>query len=469
MKKYSLKAFEVLKVGIMLALILFLSSCEKWIDPELNVDPDAPADVPMNLLLPAIQQSMGYNLMGNNSVRTNNIWMQAWDGVERQSFTEARYQLTPADVNNLWVSIYTEMMMNTIILIDKAENTEGKESPYNAGAGKVLLANTLGITTDLFGDIPYSDAFKGTENVLQPLFDTQQEIYAALNGLLDDAIADLKKPSDENLVDIDGDVIYGGDEEAYLMAAYAFKARHALQLSKVNGNAAYTAALAATAYAFTSIGDDMEVPWSAERKNPIYQFNDQRGDARMCSTLTDMMNANSDPRLPLYAYQDGNGDYEGSDPGSENADASWAGDYVAAVDASTILISYMEMKFIEAEAHFGLVDPTNALAAVQEAVAASVLKVTGDVNQAWLDANINTVTTGTLTLETIMLEKYIALYGQNQIFFDWRRTGFPVLSLAAGAKTTEIPRRFPYAQSEIDYNVANVPSVVITDHVWWDQ
>jgi hypothetical protein len=43
------------------------------------------------------------------------------------------------------------------------------------------------------------------------------------------------------------------------------------------------------------------------------------------------------------------------------------------------------------------------------------------------------------------------------------------LNLAAGANTREIPRRFPYPQSEREYNNANMPQgLTITDRVWWD-
>ena len=196
---------------------------------------------------------------------------------------------------------------------------------------------------------------------------------------------------------------------------------------------------------------------------------EQRTDIRMCATFIDMLQATNDPRLPYYAEQDGDGNYTGSGPGAEDASASYPGSFNASEVSPVILISYMEVKFIEAEANFQLVNPVDALAAYKEAVAASVLKVTGAANVAWLDANINNETGGTLTLEKIMLQKYMALYSQNQPYFDWRRTGFPVLSLAAGAKTSEIPRRFPYSQNEIDYNPDNVPTVVITGRVWWDQ
>ena len=100
-------------VGVTLAFILSLSSCEKWIDTSLNIDPDSPADVPMNLLLPAIQQDLGYIMCGTDAVGTTSTWMQQFDGIDRQLYTYARYQLLPGDVNNLWNSFYPGILMNS--------------------------------------------------------------------------------------------------------------------------------------------------------------------------------------------------------------------------------------------------------------------------------------------------------------------------------------------------------------------
>jgi len=442
--------------------MLMATSCSEWIDHDLNTDPDAPADVPMNLLLPAIQQSMGYNLVGNNTVRTTNIWMQQFDGVDRQSFTEARYALKPSDINNPWNSIYTEMLMNSKLLINKSK-TEGKESPHYEGVAQVMVATTIGIATDLWGDMPFSKGFKGTENVLNPAYDSQEKIYDTIFTILDDAMANLSSTS--NVLDVSGDVIYGGNVTKWKKAAASIKARHALQLSGKNGNAAYTQALAAVANGFTSNADDMLVPWETANKNPIFQFMEQRGDIRMGATLVNMLAENGDPRLPFYVAKDGDGNYTGSEAGSENTSASAPGSYNAAATAPSILMSYSELKFIEAEAKF-MLGQAGALAAYEAAVAASVLRVTGNANTAWLAANINGVT---LTLEVIMKQKYIAGFSTNQPYSDYRRTGYPNLSLANGAVTGSIPTRFPYAQSELDYNTVNVPSVVITDKVWWDQ
>ncbi len=462
MKKYIYNIFKVL--GLTFMFVLVLSSCDKWIDTDINTDPDSPADVPMNLMLPAIEQSLGYNMTGNDIVRVTNMWMQQFDGTGRQSLTQAQYQLLPTDVNNLWNSMYTEMFMNSVVLIDKAENTEGKESPHNAGVGQVIMATTLGIATDVWGDMPYSEGFRGVESIFKPAFDTQETLYGTINTTLDAAIANLSSAT--NLVNIGGDVIYGGSAAKWIKAAYSIKARHALQLSAKNGASAYTNALAAVANGFTSNADDYQVPWDASTKNPIYQFMSERTDIRMGATLIDLMKLTDDPRIPFYCAKDEDGGYSGSPIGSETTAASWPGPYLAAIDASTVIMSYAELKFIEAEALFMTSGAAAAQSAFQEAVAASVLKVTGSANTAWLDANINGLT---VTLELIMEQKYIATVGTNQAFADYRRTGLPVIALHPDALLPAIPTRFPYAQDEITYNGENVPSVQISDKLWWDQ
>jgi len=456
---------DILKtIGIVFLIVLGFTSCDQWIDTDLNIDPDAPADVPMNLMLPAIQMDMGFNMAGNDMVRTTNIWMQQFDGVERQSYTQARYQLLPADVNNLWNSFYPGVFMNAKVMIDKAELTEGKESPHNAGVAKTIVAATLGIATDVFGDMPFEEALKGDENMLTPAFDSQEKLYGTINAWLDAAIQDLG--SADNKVDVGGDVIYGGDVAKWKKAAYSIKARHALQLSEVNGSGAYTAALAAAANGFASNADNFEVPWETNNKNPIFQFMEQRGDIRMGGTLVDYMNEMEDPRLSEYVMEDGNGEYTGSAIGSQNSNASEPGDFIANATAPSIIMSYSELKFIEAECYFMTGKSTEAIAALEEAVKASCERVTGAFDVDWYAGKIKNQE---LTHELIMKQKWVATIGSNQAYSDWRRTGLPAIALHPDGVINNMPARFPYSQNEIDYNGANVPSVTLSDKVWWDK
>ncbi len=464
MKNNKYLKMKNLVIGLPL-LLLSLTGCDsKWIDSNLNVDPDSPSDVPMGLILPAVQQSMGYVLEGNDNVRTDNIWTQHFDGVSRQSYTEARYQLLPADVNNLWSTTYTSIFMNLDELVRKSKE-DGKESPHFRGVGEVLQATSLQVTTDLFGDIPYSNALGGNGGNLRPEYDSQQKIYDTIFNLLDKAVVDLN--STENVIDVSGDVMYDADLSKWVKAANSIKAKAYLQLSNQLGDEAYTKALAAAKDGFTSNDDDFKVPFSDKNRNPIFQFMEQRGDIRMGSTFVDMLTETDDPRLPEYVAENANGEYVGSVPGSENADASEPGPYAASPTSTVYFMTYSQLKFIEAEAQFKLEHTDLAQTAYEKAVAASVLRVTGEANTEWLDANINGKP---VTFEDIMKQKYIDGFATNQPYADYRRTGLPDLQLAEGALTPTIPTRFPYPQSEYDYNQEHVPSNdQLTDKVWWDQ
>ncbi len=452
-------------VLVLSLLLISLSSCEKqWIDSDLNIDPDSPSNVPMGLILPGVQLSMGYVLVGNDNVRTNNIWTQHFDGVARQSATEARYQLTSADVGNVWASTYTQILMNLDGLVEKSKE-EGSESPYFRGVAQVMQATTLGITTDIFGDIPFSKALGGAQGNLRPEYDTQEQVYDTIFNILDDAILNLNAA--ESVLPISGDAIYGGDRSKWTKAAYSIKARHYLQTSNVPGSDAYTKALAAVENGFESNADNYLVPFEEENPSPLYQFMDQRGDITMGATFVNLLLENDDPRLPFYVAEDADGNFVGSEAGSNNAAASAPGPYAASKTSSSVMMTYAELKFIEAEARFMLNQPTLAQEAYEKAVAASVAMVTGEDNTEWLDANINGKA---VSLELIITQKYINGFATNQPYADYRRTGFPNLELAEGAVTSQIPTRFPYPQSEIDYNNSNVPSAgQLTDKVWWDQ
>jgi hypothetical protein len=269
-----------------------------------------------------------------------------------------------------------------------------------------------------------------------------------------------------NAIPIEGDVIYAGSAAKWIKAAYSIKARHLLQLSLVNDNAAYTAALTAAASGFSSNADDFEVPWNADNHNPLFQFMEQRGDIRMGATLINLMKADNDPRLPFYAEEDDGGEYTGSVSGSQNDLASKPGVYVAGATTPSVIMSYSELKFIQAEANFRLGQTVPAQAAFEAAVAASVLNVTGSANTTWLNANIIGVP---VTLDLIMTQKYISTLGTNQAFADYRRTGIPTMPIPIGAVIPAMPVRFPYAQEEITYNGANVPSVTLSSKLWWDR
>lgn len=469
-----MKNITKIALGFILISVISLTSCKKWIDTDINVDPNNPTDVPVSLLLPSVEAEMAYTFMGNDAVRPTNMWLQYFNGWARQSLTQGRYVYKSSDVNNLWSAAYQSNLMDLKQMIDKAE---ANNSPHYAGVAKVLTAWDLGFLTDLFGDIPYSEAFQGND-ALQPAYDTQESIYTTIQSLLDDAITDLA--AEESLESPGGeDIFYGGNLDNWTKLAWSLKARFALNLSKVNGTQAYQDALTYAANGFTSNDDNMAFKFNSSQKSPLSQFMDQRGDITMASTFIDMLHNDADWRINVFSSDSAG---IGGEPGTDEYDGiALPGPYVAADDATVYLMTYHELQFIEAEANFQLGNIADADTAYLEGARSSVLLALSDwynttyeeeldtaIIKSWTwYSNINVGQAG-LDLETIMKQKYIANFGTVQAYNDWRRTGFPTLTPATGS-TTEIPRRFPYPQGELDYNTANVPSVTLSDDVWWNQ
>jgi len=154
---------------------------------------------------------------------------------------------------------------------------------------------------------------------------------------------------------------------------------------------------------------------------------------------------------------------------TDPAPYSYVGDYPGSVNSSLPLITYAEIKFIEAEVEFRGGKLQEAADAYNEAVVASVEKVTGETIPAPYKAAEANESNATITLEKIMVQKYIALFTQPEVWSDWRRTDFPTIQPYADATgINQIPRRFPLEQSERINNMNAPSSTPINIPVWWD-
>jgi len=470
MKKINIKI-----LGMFVFTALILTSCEKWINTDINVNPDAPTNVPISTILPAIQANMGYNTIGGNDLcRITSIWLQQLEGIDRQSLATSNYLLREGDVNNQWNTDYAGTMMDLKQMMDLA-TAEG--NLYALGIAQVLMANSLGVCTDVWNAIPYTDAFQGL-NDLSPQFDSQELIYQTIQSLLSEAITNLGSTGnwtvggDMIFPDPDGNAIIAN----WLMTAHALKARYTIHLSKRIGLDAYTSALAEIPAAFTSNADDCQFVFGTNdaSANPFYQFMGQRGDVTMHSFFIGMLTQRFDPRITVYATTDAVGGYSGNNWGETSTDVSMPGSAVASINSAVPFITYVECLFIKAEAEFmtGAAE-SQVRADISAGVTASMDKF-GVLNPAYMaayDSVLNTLS-GPALLNEIMTQKYIALFYQAESYNDWRRTGMPVLTPNPDGSgpniTPEIPRRFPYSTDEINYN-SNCPDYgTIWNRVWWD-
>lgn len=443
----------------ILLIALVCSSCSSWIDPSVNVDPNSPSDVGVADLVAPIEVNLGY-VVGGDLTRVTSEWTQQIAGLQSQSADIDIYNISESDVNNSWsYNLYSPGMINSKILINKSI---ANASPYYTGIAQVLMAYHLGVTTDLWGDIPYSDALNGASGQSKSKYDTQEAVYDSIFSLLNNAIVNLNANSSA-FVPGDGDIIYKGSLSNWIKTAYALKARYYLHLSKVDATA-YTKVKEALANAYTSNDDDFKVVFNSaySNSNPMYQFQNERVSyIGANSYMLSMLTATSDPRTSVYYSGT-----VGSASGEGNSEASPVGANYASATSPVYLMTYAEIKFIEAEVYL-TTDPERAAQAYNDGLKAS-LDREGVYNATWYAKQ--ELTQSTITLEKIINQKYLSSFLQLEAFNDWRRTGYPSLSLAQGAVTTSIPRRLPYPQDERLYNNANMPQgVKITDRIWWDK
>lgn len=461
------------KVSLFLLLAVMITGCKKWIDTDINTSPNNPSDVTINLLLPSMQGALGYVIGGDHS-RTSAMWMQHLSGVDRQSLALERYSVLESDQNNLWNTMYGQILKNLDVMKTKAE---GQNAVHYLGVTKVLTAYTLMMITDVWNDAPYSDALRGETGNLTPKYDTQEKLYQTINTLLDEAIGHFGQPNPVGVLGpFTNDLMFPATTEVlwrtnslpkWTAVAKSLKVRAALHLSKRNGLGPVRSLIEAGGLIADNAGDfQVNFGAPATENNPRFQFDQQRGDIRVGAKIVDLMNATEDPRRPRYFDRKGGDNFVGSGPGAAGLTANWAGPGYAGNNAPVFFLNNFEMKFIEAEAFFGT-DNARAAAAYNAGVKASLAKH-GVSNAAWEDLHANETATS-ITLEKIMTGKYIAMFMSSETWVDWRRTGIPTLALPA-SNVSVTPRRYLYPTDERLYNGTNMPAGVLsTARVWWDQ
>jgi hypothetical protein len=312
--------------------------------------------------------------------------------------------------------------------------------------------------TDVWGDVPYSQALQGGAN-RTPAYDTQEALYNSLLSSLDSAIVDLagttaRKPGADDLV-------YGGNVTKWTKFAHTLMARMYLHLAKRRSDG-YAKALEHVRQGLGAGDDGVFTFGDVETAaNPWYQFNSQRGgDLVVGPKLLEIMNTTSDPRLPFYANANDSGKYE--------AGTCTMGPLFSSINSPVPFMTFYEAKFIEAEAAFQTGDKSGANTAYVAGITASMAfaGVSADDITAFLASTAVNPGENNLTLDHIMTQKYVAMYTSPESFADWRRSGVPALTPVTG---DQVPRRYPYPQYERLYNGANVPpGQTIYSRVWWD-
>lgn len=417
--------------------------------------------------------------------------------------------------SGLWSSVYLYALPNLKTIKEKADQAG---AIHYAAVADILTAINLGIATDTWDNIPFSEASFGQENLF-PSFDSQESIYTQIFSLLDNAIALLQTTDTSDFPLSTGDIIYGGDTDKWLRAAYTLKARYQLHLVN-KGTTSASDVLATIANGFTSNSDNFEMFFEEKNINPWYSqevlsretgnFHDDLASQFVSSMNGDYYPFESgvveiDPRLPILGQNGGDAEWKGFvsgggglAPDGTPGNAQFLGDpdknvfgYYTALDSPIMLISYAEALFIKAEAAFlanggtdtSVGSTTEAYTAYMDGIAAS-MDMYGVDESAKSDYMADTaidVGEGSLMLHHIMKEKYIHDFLNPETFVDYRRynfsdnvfTGLTIREEqdSSGDYAGEWFTRATYPSTELNRNrsVVEANQKTPVTPVWWQQ
>ena len=475
---------KIIKYTLLSAVIatLGLQGCKDSYFDKLSDNPNQVATPSLNALLATSTYKAGFN---NYSVASIILPYVQYTANPAANGAGDTYQAI--DFSSTWDLLYYAMAdANEMKKLAITQNS----SEYK-GVADVLIAYNLMMANDLWGDAPFSEAFN-IDNLV-PKYDKQQDVYTSTMTLVDEAIAELSKTNSAIKLAGASDLIYGTtattERANWLKMAYALKARLLIKVSK---RSTYNpaAVLDAVSKSFASNDDDARMqtfkersPWATVALN-----NEQQSlGGWLSEQLIDALNGTTygvfDPRLPKITDLTVDGKYIGTVNGAGNRapgantrkdenyisrNSPWSGN-----TSPIFIVTYAELKFIEAEAAFDT-DRTRSYNAYLTAIRANMDKfqVSTTDKEAYMAQPTVAVGAAALTKDLIFKEKYIATYLNPEAWNDARRFDYKYkdFTMPVNAALPTFIRRLDYPQGERSKNGGNVPVEVLrTTRLWWDQ
>ncbi|NKI27741.1 SusD/RagB family nutrient-binding outer membrane lipoprotein [Arenibacter sp. 6A1] len=495
---------KIKKILTVLAIVVLVGSCDKGYE-ELNVNPTKPTQLDPSTKLTFVQL-----YTGGSSYVAYLFWnvihlMQNIQHLNNTSYVSFLYKEGNTH------QFFEEQFSNTVKnIVDLEAQLEASESPTVATdlaiarIQKVLIFSRL---TDIYGDIPYSEAGKGfLEGIRFPKYDKQSDIYADMLATLESSAAILNAGGASSYGS--ADLLYGGDVLKWKKFANSLMLRLAMRMVKVDNAAAQAWATKAISGGVMTSNDDIAYTKyensandGGPNVNPLTKCFTSRAptQVKISKTLMDFMKDRNDPRVSvLFSTVDGDTDpalqfgqdINNPERGVANSKPNiniFGGSGVVIYDAPFFFQTYAEVEFMLAEAaeRWNLADGDveghyNAgVTAAMEYLAlyGHGVNITPTEISDYLAANPFDPTEA---LKMINEQYWVATFGNGlETFSNWKRSGYPELVPAEVATTLtggKIPRRLPYPGSEKLNNPKNVEAAIsqqggdgLLTRMWWDK
>ncbi|CAN5595733.1 SusD/RagB family nutrient-binding outer membrane lipoprotein [soil metagenome] len=504
---------------VCLGLLLTGAACTKDFDT-ININPNTPSVVPLDYLLGESELffSGAGSGPGTKTWRPNFGYaaclVQQMSSIDA-TFYKGSFYTFLGEINAAYFeNSYTFSIKSLVNLIDIAQKDAKQVNVLSMA--RILRVMEFARITDIYGDVPYSEAGKGfISNTFSPKYDAQKDIYFDMLKELDEAS---KAFSATAYVPKAADYFYAGDLEKWKRSANSLMLRLAMRMQKVDPASAQTWAKKAIdggligsnaetiAMQFSNTGAVVNSNPNSWILGPSGQniTSVNNGGVQWAKTLIDMMKTRKDPRLPVIAsLKNGDRTVE-KQRGLPNATDATGLNSLAEKNLDNysrpapnmydlalpwIYMTYAEAQLLKAEAiERGWATGTakTAFDAGQAAGLTQMTSLGGTISAADVTAYTTAnpyPASGTLEAKMNAIHTEIYLITASTLnhiegWSNWRRTGYPVLTPVnyVGNDTNgQIPRRLRYPLSENGVNsnfqdaITRQGPDLFTTRIWWDK
>lgn len=456
------------RLFVMFLAVVLITSCNDI--TELNEDPNRPTEVPVDYLLTSAERTLGNRLYGGfDNTAFGMTVAQYW--AQNEYSDETRYKFRSNTNNTFWTDFYTSINVLKEIKTINSKIDKGQQGINQNAVATILQSWAFHSLVDIYGDIPFEEALGGVA-IPSPAYSDQATVYTALIDSVKTAVAsiDVSAPGFEG-----GDIIYDGDMAKWAQFGNSLLLRMGMRLSDVNATLAGSTITAAAAGSISSNSENGAIQYITAQPNvnPLFIPYEVDGRTDYCGTenFIDLMKGLSDPRIGEYFLPaKSSGVFVGMPYAKTSAfvlaipveNVSQLNPQVYAADFEGMLMSYVETKFILAEAAAKGLGTVTGTAATHyaEAIAASMdyWGIDPAVAAAYIAAN-------PYSPENLKVQKYIAMYYQGwQSWAEIRRMDLENVAAANLVAidpsvnfigVSEVIKRRIYPQSEQSLNKAN--------------
>lgn len=502
--------------GVIVLFSLAISSCTKDFT-EINTNPNTtPNAVPRQLLAPALVNTLSYNMLRNRNF--NNELMQVTVDMGDGEGKVFRYDYRSTMADNLYNGWYTEL--TNFKDLYRVANEDLNYNKSYMGISLICQSWLYSLLTDTYGDVPYFESNKAKPldgGIIEPAFDRQKDIYLDIFKKLEEANTLLASNTG---IDAASDPVYGGSVINWRKFGNSLYLRLLLRVSgkgdvsqQCKDKIKEIAETNRSKYPIIANNDESAIlRWSgvAPFTSPYLTVREQDFRAPgIASFFIDNLVDWSDPRIDISTYGTNgvnrwrivqssagfagvpSGYAPGTNPPKRSyfySNAQTVNNAIAAnlmtEPMTGMIMNYAEVNFILAEAAAKGWISGSAETYYNEGAKNSITLWVPSWNvdvATWLSTagmNWNNSFAEDQKMELIHLQKYYALFLTDmQQWFEYRRTGHPVLPKGAGLRNDGImPARMTYPVYVQSTNPTNYQLAVeaqgpdaISTQVWWQK